>query len=75
MLPKAEVEKLDLDIWQRHYDWCIADTMADPTLTADEKQELLRQLALPDDKWQPIELPVGAEPVSVTLIKMRRGEI
>lgn len=56
------------------YEESIAQMMADPLLTDAQKQELLRQLALPDDEWEPIQLPEGAEPLSETIIKMRRGE-
>ena len=74
MLPKLKLEENEQEIAQRHYEWCIADTLAHPALTDEEKQELLRQMELPDDEWEPIQLPEGAEPVSVTIIKMRRGE-
>ena len=55
------------------YEQCVADMLADPGLTEAEKQELLRQLELPDEEWEPTELPEGAEPLSETIIKMRRG--
>ncbi len=76
MQPKPEHERerneqYDLNSF---YEWSIADMMADQDLTDEQKQELLRQVELPDDEWKPIELPEGAEPVSVTIIKMRRGK-
>lgn len=88
MLPKSELENVliksqlapnlvpyeALTDWSSLFDQTIAEMMADPRLTDAEKQELLRQSQLPDDEWEPIQLPEGAEPVSVTLIKMRRGE-
>jgi hypothetical protein len=76
MLPKAEAEreKDEQYDWNSFYECSIADMMADPDLTDEQKQELLRQVELPDDEWKPIELPEGSEPVSVTIIKMRRGE-
>lgn len=74
MLPKTELEKDERVIAQQHYEWCIAETLADPDLTDVQKQELLGQLELLDEEWEPIKLPEGAEPVSVTIIKMRRGE-
>lgn len=74
MLPRVELEEVEREIAQRHYEWCIADTLANPSLTDEQKQELLRQLELPDDEWEPIKLPEDAEPMSVTIIKMRRGE-
>lgn len=69
MLQEQIVEKYD---WSGLFD--LDQMMADPELTDAEKQELLRQLELPDEEWQPTELPEGAEPLSVTIIKMRRGE-
>ncbi len=85
MLPKIEVKPSLLDtsvgigegskdLSLKHYEWCIAETLAEPSLTEEQKRELLRQLELTDDEWEPIKLPEGAEPVSVTIIKMRRGE-
>lgn len=81
MLPKAEIEvksikavEDDLSDLQALYKQSVAEMLSDPELTDDEKQELLRQLELPDDEWKPTVLPEGAEPLSVTIIKMRRGE-
>jgi hypothetical protein len=48
--------------------------LADPRLTEDEKQELLRQLDLPDEGWEPVTLPEGVAPISETIIEMRRGD-
>lgn len=64
----------DLSDLQALHEQCVAQMLADPHLTDEEKQRLLRELEMSDEEWQPIELPEGAEPVSVTLIKMRRGE-
>jgi hypothetical protein len=81
MLPKiesrpnvSEVMEDDLSDLRALYEESVADMLAEPELTDEEKQELLRQLTLPDDEWEPTVLPEGAEPLSVTLIKMRRGE-
>jgi hypothetical protein len=68
------LEESEARALEHFYDECVAQMMADPRLTEEEKQELLRQLELPDEEWEPIELPEGAEPVSETIIKMRRGE-
>lgn len=75
MLPEIEIEENHHIDWENLYEYCIADMLADPNLTDEEKQKLLRELELPDEVWAPIELPEGAEPFSVTLIKMRRGEL
>lgn len=76
MLPKTNVnqETIELYDWNGLYQFHLDQMMADKELTEEEKQELLRQLALPDEEWQPTELPEGAEPFSITVIKMRRGE-
>ncbi len=76
MLPKKKNEKRSDEKydWSGLYQFHLDQMLADPDLTDEEKQELLRQLELPDDEWQPTELPEGAEPFSVTVIKMRRGE-
>lgn len=60
--------------WSAMYERGIAEMMADPSLTDAEKQQILREVELPDDEWEPTVLPEGAEPLSVTIIKMRRGE-
>ncbi len=48
--------------------------LSDPHLTEAEKRELLRQLELPDEKWEPVELPEGAQTISETLIQTRQGD-
>jgi len=72
--PMAEAMKDDLSDLRSLYQQSIAEMLAEPKLTDEEKRELLRQLTLPDDEWEPTVLPEDAEPLSVTLIKMRRGE-
>ncbi len=47
----------------------VAQMVADPELTEVEKQELLRQLELSDEDWVPVELPIGVESVSETIIR------
>ncbi|MGH9803148.1 MAG: hypothetical protein ACRD82_22515, partial [Blastocatellia bacterium] len=76
MLPKKELQELigEKYDWSGLFQFHLDQMMADPELTEEEKQELLRQLELPEEEWQPTELPAGAEPLSVTVIKMRRGE-
>lgn len=71
---ETSVQADDLSDLQALHAQCVAQMLADPHLTDEEKQRLLRELEMSDEEWQPIELPEGAEPVSVTLIKMRRGE-
>jgi len=75
MLPEIETKNNPPSDWESLYEYCIADMLADPNLTDEEKQKLLRELDLPDEEWEPIRLPEGAEPFSVTLIKMRQGEL
>lgn len=74
MSQQPYLEASDIRALHQFYEECIAQMMTDPNLTEEEKQELLRQLELPDEEWEPIELPEGAEPISETIIKMRRGE-
>ncbi len=57
------------------YEEALKDMLADPSLTDEEKQELLRQASLPDNEWEPIELPPGTESMSETIIRMRRETI
>lgn len=73
MLRKADTNADDEVLLQRFYEDCVADMLADPDLTPAEKQELIRQLQLSDEEWEPTDLPKGSEPVSETIIKMRRG--
>ena len=47
----------------------LAEMMAEPGLTDEEKAELLRQLELPEDEWEPVE--IEGEPLSETIIKLR----
>lgn len=71
---KIEPTDLEARTLQDLHQQCVAQMLADPDLTQEEKQELLRQLELPDEEWEPVELPEGTEPLSETIIKMRRGE-
>ena len=73
MLRKSNADQSDELILRDFYEQSVAQMMSDPELTETEKQELLRQLELPDEEWEPLELPQGAEPISETIIKMRRG--
>ena len=70
---KIDSKEFETRALQELHQQCLAQMLADPDLTEEEKQELLRQLELPDEEWEPVELPDGAEPVSETIIKMRRG--
>jgi len=63
MQPETELEEFDQAVLDHFYEESVKDMLASPNLTHDEKQELLRQLSLPDDEWEPIELP----PVSFLL--------
>ena len=47
----------------------IAEMMADPRLTDDEKKKLLQDLEKPDSEWEPIK--VKGKPISETIIEMR----
>jgi len=73
MLRKSDAKESDVKQLQKLYEQSVADMLADPDLTEAEKQEILRQLELPDEEWEPTKLPEGAEPLSETIIKMRRG--
>ncbi len=73
MLKHVRPEEFETDVLERLHEECLAQMAGDPNLTEEEKRELLRQLQLPDDEWQPLELPEGAEPVSATIISNRRG--
>ena len=73
MLREVDTNAKDDAVLQRLHEDSVAEMLADPRLTHAEKQELLRQLELPDDQWEPTDLPEGAEPISETIIKMRRG--
>ncbi len=53
---------------------CVEQMLADSELTQEEKQELLRQIDLKDEEWEPVELAEGAEPISETIIKLRQGD-
>jgi hypothetical protein len=47
----------------------IAEMLADPRLTDEEKAQLLADLEKPDSEWEPIK--IEGEPLSETVIKMR----
>ena len=74
MWQKIEADKLAERTLSDLHAQSIKQMMNDPVLTAAEKEELLRQLDLPDEDWLPVELPLGAEPISETIIRMRQGE-
>ena len=73
MLRKIGSKELDARDFQNLYEQCVAQMAEATDLTEKEKQEILRQLQLPDEDWEPIELAEGLEPISETIIKMRRG--
>ena len=75
MLRKADTDQEQELILQELYDESLEQMLNDPDLTEAQKQELLRQLELPDEEWEPIDLPENAEPVSETIIRMRRGSL
>jgi hypothetical protein len=62
-------EPLQNTPWRHLLEHDIAEMMADPRLTDEEKTELLRQLELPDQEWEPVE--IEGEPLSETIIKLR----
>jgi hypothetical protein len=74
MWRKIEAEESEERALHDLHEQSVAQMLADPDLTEEEKQELLRQLGMSDEDWQPVELPEGAEPVSETIIKLRQGE-
>lgn len=74
MLRKFEVDESEASALHDFHLQSVAQMLADPELTPEEKQELLRQLEVSDEDWQPVELPEGAEPVSETIIRLRQGE-
>jgi len=76
MLPKTDTkqEKNGPYDWGRLTQFWLDEMLADPDLTDEQKQRLLREMELPEEEWELTELPEGAEPMSVTVIKMRRGE-
>ena len=55
--------------WRHLLERDIAEMMSDPRLTDEEKAELLRQLELPKEEWEPVE--IEGEPLSETIIKLR----
>jgi hypothetical protein len=75
MLRRADTDQDQELILQELYEDCLEQMLNDPDLTEEQKQELLRQLELPDEEWEPTELPENAEPVSETIIRMRRGSL
>jgi hypothetical protein len=74
MWRKIEVEGPEGSALQELHEQSVAQMLADPQLSEDEKQELLRQLDLSDEEWEPVELPEGAEPLSETILRLRRGD-
>ncbi len=74
MWQKIEADQFEERTLSDLHTQTITQMMTDPDLTEVEKQELLRQLELPDEAWIPIELPLGAEQVSETIIRLRQGE-
>ena len=74
MWQKIEADQLEERTLSDLHTQSIAQMINDPELTEVEKQELLRQLELTDENWVPVELPVGAEAVSETIIRLRQGE-
>ncbi len=73
MLKEVRPQEFEMGDLERFHEECVGRMSSDPSLTDEEKRELLRQLGLPDDEWEPIELPEGSKPVSATLIRSRRG--
>ena len=57
------------DTWTEMFDQMIAEMMADPRLTDEEKTKLLEDLEKPDSEWEPIK--VKGKPISETIIEMR----
>lgn len=74
MWQKIEADQLEERTLTDLHAQSIAQMLNDPELTEAERQELLRQLELADDDWVPVELPLGAEPISETIIRLRQGE-
>jgi len=76
MLPKTEPKREEdgPHDWSKLAKFWLDEMLADPVLTDEQKQQLLREMELPEEEWELTELPEGAEPLSVTVIKMRRGE-
>lgn len=73
MLKKVRPEEFESGVLELLHQQYLEQMTNDLNLTDEEKRELLRQLQVPDDEWEPIELPEGAEPVSATIINSRRG--
>jgi hypothetical protein len=73
MRRRSESIKADDRALQELHGQCVRQMLDDPDLTEEEKQELLRQIDLSDEEWEPVELPEGAEPISKTIIEMRQG--
>ena len=74
MWQKIEADQLEEQTLTDLHSQSITQMMDDPALTETEKQELMRQLELADEDWVPVELPVGAAPISETIIRLRQGE-
>lgn len=73
MRRRAKSKESDDRALQELHGQSVQQMLDDPDLTEDEKQELLRQIDLKDEDWEPVELPEGAEPLSKTIIRMRQG--
>ncbi len=66
---KPSKRKTARNPWEAMFDQMIAEMMADPRLTDEEKAQLLAELEKPDAERKPIK--VKGEPISETIIKMR----
>lgn len=55
--------------WREVFEREMAEMMNDPNLSDEEKAELVRQVHLPEEEWEPVE--IQGEPLSETIIKMR----
>jgi hypothetical protein len=74
MWRKIDAEESEEGALRNLHEQSVAEMLSDPELTEAEKQELLRQLEVSDEDWQPVELPDGAELVSETIIRLRQGD-
>ncbi len=76
MLPKIEFkpEVNESPDWSELTQFWLDEMLADPDLTDEQKRRMLKKTELPEEEWKLPEFPEGAEPLSVTVIKMRRGE-
>jgi hypothetical protein len=55
--------------WREIFEREMEEVRTNPNLSDEEKAELVRQIYLPDEEWEPIECQ--GEPISETIIKMR----